>query len=44
MTNETGTHPDLVRPFRSTIPEAEIDDLKRRLAATRWPDPETVSD
>lgn len=33
-----------VRPFTVAIPDAEIDDLKRRLAATRWPDPETVGD
>ena len=25
-------------PFRIAIPDAAVDDLKRRLAATRWPD------
>ncbi|MBP1886077.1 epoxide hydrolase family protein [Sinorhizobium mexicanum] len=35
---------DAVRPFRVDVPEAELVDLRRRLAATRWPDPETVSD
>jgi len=34
----------LVRPFTVSIPQPEIDDLKRRLAGTRWPDPETVGD
>ncbi|KUL31738.1 epoxide hydrolase family protein [Actinoplanes awajinensis] len=34
----------LIRPFTVSIADAEIDDLKRRLAATRWPDPETVGD
>jgi epoxide hydrolase len=34
----------LVRPFTVSIPDAEIDDLKLRLARTRWPDPETVGD
>ncbi|MEA5360915.1 epoxide hydrolase [Amycolatopsis sp., V23-08] len=34
----------LVRPFTVSIPDAEIDDLKQRLARTRWPDPETVGD
>lgn len=34
----------LVRPFTISIPDAEIDDLKQRLARTRWPDPETVGD
>jgi len=28
-----------IRPFRIDIPQAELDDLHRRLAATRWPDP-----
>ncbi len=27
-----------MEPFRIEIPEAELDDLKRRLADTRWPD------
>ncbi|MGH3705563.1 MAG: epoxide hydrolase family protein [Agromyces sp.] len=27
-----------IRPFRIDIPQAELDDLDRRLAATRWPD------
>ena len=26
-----------MRPFRIDIPQADLDDLKRRLAATRWP-------
>lgn len=33
-----------IRPFRISVPDAEIDDLKRRLAATRWPDAPTVPD
>jgi epoxide hydrolase len=36
--------PAFVRPFTVSIPDAEIDDLKMRLARTRWPDPETVGD
>jgi epoxide hydrolase len=32
------TAPDLVAPFRIAIPQANLDDLHRRLAATRWPD------
>src|SRR5262249_54675088 len=35
---------DAIRPFRINIPEADLVDLKRRLAATRWPDKETVAD
>ncbi|WP_089896873.1 epoxide hydrolase family protein [Chitinophaga arvensicola] len=33
-----------IRPFHVSIPEAAITDLHQRLAATRWPDPETVTD
>jgi len=33
-----------IRPFHAEIPEAEVTDLRRRLAATRWPDKETVAD
>jgi pimeloyl-ACP methyl ester carboxylesterase len=35
---------DEVRPFRISAPEADLDDLRRRVAATRWPDKETVAD
>jgi pimeloyl-ACP methyl ester carboxylesterase len=33
-----------IRPFRVHVPQAAIDDLRRRIAATRWPDKETVAD
>ncbi|XAZ21870.1 epoxide hydrolase [Sinorhizobium sp. B11] len=33
-----------IRAFRANIPEAALADLRRRLAATRWPDGETVRD
>ncbi len=33
-----------IRPFVAAVPDEAIDDLKARLARTRWPDPETVSD
>src|SRR5436189_4655812 len=32
------------RPFRVDIPEDELADLRRRIAATRWPERETVED
>ncbi|QPB18859.1 alpha/beta fold hydrolase [Rhizobium sp. 007] len=35
---------DAVIPFRVHVPDADLADLKRRLAATRWPDKETVAD
>ena len=34
----------MIRPFTIEIPEAEIVALRARLAATRWPDKETVAD
>ncbi|HEY1944734.1 MAG TPA: alpha/beta fold hydrolase [Roseiarcus sp.] len=36
--------PDAIRPFRIDVPEQDLVDLRRRLAATRWPDKETVAD
>jgi len=45
MTSPTTPPPSaLVRPFTVSIPDAQIDDAKQRLARTRWPDAETVSD
>jgi hypothetical protein len=33
-----------IKSFRVDVPEADLVDLRRRLAATRWPDKETVGD
>ena len=33
-----------IRPFAADVPQMEVDDLRRRLAETRWPDKETVGD
>jgi pimeloyl-ACP methyl ester carboxylesterase len=33
-----------IRPFKIQVPRAALDDLRRRIAATRWPDKETVDD
>ena len=33
-----------IRPFRIAATDDELADLRRRLAATRWPDPEPVDD
>lgn len=39
VSNET------IRPFKmAPVPEKELDDLKRRILATRWPEKETVND
>ncbi len=35
---------DAVRPFRIDVPEEQLDDLRRRLAGTRWPEKETAAD
>jgi pimeloyl-ACP methyl ester carboxylesterase len=40
-TAETATQ---VRPFHVEIPQEKIDDLRRRIAATRWPSRELVDD
>jgi pimeloyl-ACP methyl ester carboxylesterase len=46
---DTQTHATIatqfaIRPFRVDMPEEAIADLRRRIAATRWPDKETVAD
>ena len=33
-----------IRPFRIEVPEGELADLRRRIAATRWPRKELVAD
>ena len=33
-----------IRPFRIDVPEDEVAELRRRVAATRWPDREKVAD
>ncbi len=33
-----------VRPFRIDFPEDALDDMRRRISATRWPERETVTD
>jgi pimeloyl-ACP methyl ester carboxylesterase len=40
----TATHHEEIRPFRVDVPEEDLADLRRRIADTRWPDPETVPD
>ena len=40
----TPADPEGVVPFRLAVPEAQLEDLRRRLRATRWPDAETVDD
>jgi pimeloyl-ACP methyl ester carboxylesterase len=35
---------DAIEPFHLDIPQAELDELRRRLGRTRWPEAETVED
>ena len=35
---------DSIRPFKVGFPQDEIDELRRRIASTRWPEQETVAD
>src|SRR3712207_1139336 len=43
-TLRAGAGGDSIRPFRANIPQGDITELRRRIAATRWPDRETVPD
>ncbi len=36
--------PNAIHPFHINVPEEQLIDLRQRLAATRWPDKETVND
>ena len=33
-----------IRPFKVHVPQAQLDDLRRRIQETRWPDKEVVTD
>src|ERR687887_1221390 len=44
VTTEKPADATAIRPFRIEIAEAEIDRLRARIEATRWPEMETVAD
>jgi hypothetical protein len=44
MFNLEQTMGDEIRPFKIHVREADLGDLKKRLRATRGPDPQTVLD
>jgi len=44
MTPTTATDKTAIRPFRVNVPETELTELRRRINATKWPEPETVTD
>lgn len=35
---------DSIRPFKIEVPQSQLDELRKRIADTRWPDKETVGD
>src|SRR4029453_13881524 len=43
MSSSVATATD-IRPFQIDVPEERIDDLRRRIEATRWPSKELVDD
>jgi pimeloyl-ACP methyl ester carboxylesterase len=44
LTAEKPTGATAIRPFHVDVPEEQVTDLRRRIAATQWPEAETVSD
>ena len=44
VASSASTSPESIRPYRIHVDEAQLADLKKRIAATRWPDKETVND
>jgi pimeloyl-ACP methyl ester carboxylesterase len=44
MTTKEATGSTAIRPFNVDVPEMALDDLRRRIAATQWPEKETVPD
>ncbi len=44
MTPTTLAQPSTLKPFRVNIPDDVLTDLRRRIAATRWPSKELVED
>jgi pimeloyl-ACP methyl ester carboxylesterase len=44
VTLEHSAEATAIRPFRVEVPEADLEELRARIAATRWPEQETVED
>jgi pimeloyl-ACP methyl ester carboxylesterase len=46
-TQQQSEHADdktAIRPFRASVPDTELTELRRRINATKWPERETVTD
>ena len=41
---QTGSDNPDIRPFRVNFPDADLQEMRRRIEATRWPERETVAD
>src|SRR5438045_2579066 len=44
VTTDNPTAATAIRPFHIEIPDEKLDDLRRRISATRWPSRELVAD
>jgi len=44
VTTESSAGATAIRPFHVDVADEALDDLRRRIAATRWPEKETVAD
>ena len=44
VTTDKSTSTSAIRPLQIGFPEADLDDLRARISATRWPERETVTD
>ena len=43
-TSESGPEDASIRPFRVSVPDKKLAELRRRILATQWPEKETVTD
>ena len=44
MPGQVSAQGSTIQPFHISVPQEQLVDLRRRIAATRWPDRETVND
>src|SRR5258707_319998 len=44
QSNTVNPDKDAIHPYKVSIAERDLVDLRRRIAETRWPDKETVAD
>jgi pimeloyl-ACP methyl ester carboxylesterase len=44
LSSEQAADKNAIRPFQAKVPEEELNELRRRIKATKWPERELVSD